>query len=125
MVIVSVDVVEPFDTVVGLNAALAPVGAVQLITSAFEVQDSLPAHVVVIEYVAEEPAVTGLGVCVPTVTAVMVSGVSAATTRELARLITEPVPQLPAPPVEVTVTVKAVVAAGVVADVVIVRVDVV
>ena len=47
--IVRVDVVEEFETVVGLNDAVAPVGSVPLNTSAFDVQASLPAQVVVIE----------------------------------------------------------------------------
>ena len=80
VLIVSVDVVAPFVTVVGPKTAVAPVGAVQLIPRAFEVHvPALPAHVVVIAYVALEPAVTGSGFCVPTPVAVIVSGVSAFT----------------------------------------------
>jgi len=103
--IVRVDVVALFVTVVGLNEAVAPVGAVQLIVRRFDVQlAALPAHVVVIVYVAEEPAVTGLGVCVPTVVAVMVSGVGADTTRLKPALVALPaVPHAPAVLVAVTV----------------------
>jgi hypothetical protein len=49
VLIVSVEVGEAFETVVGLNAAAAPVGAVQLIVSGTEVQLPLPVQVVVIE----------------------------------------------------------------------------
>jgi hypothetical protein len=45
---VSVEVTELLATVVGLNAAVAPVGAVQLIVSGTEVQVAPPVHVVVI-----------------------------------------------------------------------------
>ena len=72
VVIVSVDVVAPLVTVVGLNAAVAPVGAVQLIVRGAEVQTGPPVHVVLIVYVAEEPGATGFGACAPTVVAVIV-----------------------------------------------------
>ncbi len=93
VVIVRTDVVVVFVTVVGRNAAVAPAGAVQLIDRAFEVQACTPAHVVLIAYVAEEPAVTGLGVCAPAVTAVMVSGVGAVTVSVwVGALLKAPVP---------------------------------
>jgi len=71
--------------------------------------------------VALEPAATGLGDCVPMVAAVIVSGV---TTSVALLLVTELVPQLPVPPVELAVTVKLVVPAGVAEVVEIVSVDV-
>jgi len=49
VVIVRVDVVLLFETVVGLNAGLAPVGAVQLIVKGAEVQELVPNQVVLIE----------------------------------------------------------------------------
>ena len=48
VVIVRVDVVALLVTVVGLNEAVDPVGAVQLIVSGTEVQVPLPVQVVVI-----------------------------------------------------------------------------
>lgn len=81
VVIVRVDVVLEFETVVGLNEAFAPVGSVPLNTRGMEVQVPLPVHVVVIRYVEEFGGVTGLGVCAPAVTAVIVRG--ACTTREV------------------------------------------
>ena len=119
--IVSVEVAEVFDTVVGLKDAVAPVGAVQLIVSGTEVQVPGPVHVVVIEKVAELPATTGFGVCVPTVVAVMTS---LATTNVALELVIELVPQLPVPPVDAAVTVKLVEPAGVEPVVEMVSVDV-
>jgi len=46
--IVSVDVVALFETVVGLNEAVAPAGSTPLRTSGIEVQEPAPVHVVVI-----------------------------------------------------------------------------
>jgi hypothetical protein len=49
VVMVNVEVVELFETVVGLKVATASIGAVQLIASGAEVQVVLPAHVVLIK----------------------------------------------------------------------------
>ena len=93
VVIVSIDVGELFETVVGLNEAVAPVGSVPLNTRGIEVQVVPPAHVAVIVYVAEEFAVTGLGACVPTATAVIVDGVTAVTVSVwVGALLKAPVP---------------------------------
>ena len=48
VVMVSVDVRALLATVVGLKAAVAPVGAVQLMTRGIEVQVPAPVHAVVI-----------------------------------------------------------------------------
>jgi len=53
--IVSVDVVAEFETVVGLNDAVAPVGSTPFRTKGIDVQEPPPVHVVVIAYVAELP----------------------------------------------------------------------
>jgi hypothetical protein len=74
VVIVRVDVALPFETVVGLKAATDPVGSDPLNTSGIEVQVPFPLHVAVIKYVDEFGGVAGFGVCVPTVTAVIVCG---------------------------------------------------
>jgi hypothetical protein len=76
LLIVRVVVVVPFETVVGLKAAVSPVAGVQLMESGAEVQVPEPVQVVVIKYVALEPTIAGFGVCVPTVTEVIVSEVT-------------------------------------------------
>ena len=74
VVIVRVEVLALLVTVVGLNASPAPVGSVPLNTRGTDVQVPLPLQVTVTKYVAEVPGFTGFGVCVPTVTAVIVRG---------------------------------------------------
>jgi len=82
VLIVRVDPVTLFETVVGTKPNVTPAGVppVKAIVRGTVVHVPLPVHVVLIAYVALEPAVTGLGVCVPTVVVVIVSG--ACTTRE-------------------------------------------
>jgi hypothetical protein len=122
---VSVEVVELLVTVAGLKPVVTPAGVPLGNTTAraFEVQVSFPAHVVVIAYVAEDPAVTGFGFCVPMPTAVMVSGVAVDTTKLNVELVCEFWLLQFALPAALTES-PLVVAAGVVAEVVIVRVDV-
>jgi hypothetical protein len=82
VLIVRVDPVALFETVVGTKPIVTPVGVppVNAIVRGTEVQDPFPVQAVLIAYVALEPAVTGLGACAPTVVVVIVSG--ACTTRE-------------------------------------------
>jgi len=125
VLIVRVDVVALFETVVGTKPNVTPAGVppVKASVRGIVAHVPLPVHVVVIEYVALEPAVTGFGDCVPTVVVVIVSG--ACTTKLLPLLVTELAPQLaPVPPVVAAVTVKGVVLAGVAVVVVIVSVEV-